>query len=655
MSPVAAFGTWDSPLQVADVAAQRVSRYSLASDGEALWWLEGRPEEAGRVVLVRTAPGGEPVAVSPPGTSIRSRVHEYGGGAWCLLAPGPDGPSFAYVEEHSQRVHLLGGGRLESVALTPEPPTGERWHHGGLVAGPSGTVLAVRERHHDGGVDRTVICLAPDGPAGPDVPQGASILCGGHDFYGTLAVSPDGTRLAWVTWDHPDMPWDATELWVGALEASGSGWSVRDARRVGADLLAGSSLDQPVWTDADTLYFVADAGGWWQPWRWSVGGEPARVSDLQAEFQGPAWAFGQHTVVALGEDRLACVWRSDGVDHLGTVAIGDGARQELAQPCVAVSSLCSHGEGLAWFGQTPTSPAGVWWSPLPGRGGKGGGVVQVAGAPSPVGPDDVSVAQPLSVASAHGRLVHANFYPPRRVDFEGPAGHAPPLVVHCHGGPTGSADAGFDPLVQMFTTRGYAVVTVNFAGSTGYGRAYRRALDGQWGVADVEDCIEVAQWLADHGAVDGHQMAIRGGSAGGLTALGALVRSDVFAAAVSWYGVTDLIGLAASTHDFESRYTDRLVGPLPEAAARYAERSPLNRVGDITGAVLLLQGEDDPVVPAEQTRSMAEALTARGVRCEVRYFAGESHGFRRAETLIACFQAELRFYEEVLLPDVTTG
>jgi len=278
--------------------------------------------------------------------------------------------------------------------------------------------------------------------------------------------------------------------------------------------------------------------------------------------------------------------------------------------------------------------------------------VQVSGPPPPLGPKDVSVAEPISVVSAGGRLLHANFYPPRRSGFEGPAGHAPPLIVHCHGGPTSSADAGFDPLVQMFTTRGYAVVTVNFAGSTGYGRAYRRALEGQWGVADIDDCVEVARWLAEHGAVDGKKMAIRGGSAGGLTALGALVRSDVFAAAVSWYGVTDLMGLVATTHDFESRYTDRLIGPLPETAARYEERSPLNRVSEITGAVLLLQGEDDPVVPAEQTRRMAEALSSRGVRCEVQYFAGESHGFRRAETLIACFQAELRFYDEVLLQDV---
>jgi dipeptidyl aminopeptidase/acylaminoacyl peptidase len=640
VSPVAAYGRWDSPLGVAAVAAQRVSRYSLASDGTALFWLEGRPEEAGRVVLVRSVLGGSPAVVSPPGTSIRSRVHEYGGGAWCLLGASA-GHRFAYVEERSQRVYLVTEGG-EPVALTPEAPAGERWHHGGLVAGPAGSVLVVRERLFDGGVERSVVLLEAGSPGRE------SALCAGRDFFASPVPSPDGAQLAWVAWDHPDMPWDATELWVGALRTDGAGWAVLDAVSVGAHRLAGSSVDQPVWLDAHTLAFVADAEGWWQPWRCRIGEDPVRLDDLDAEFQGPAWGLGQHTLVTLGHNQLACVWRRDGVDHVGTLAVG-GARTELEQPCVAATSLCAHETGVAWLGQTPAAPGGVWWIPLVPGGDGDPAAVQVSGRPSPLETDDVSVAVAVSVETAGGRPVHANFYPPRRFGWRGPDGAAPPLIVHCHGGPTASADAGFDPMVQMFTTRGYAVATVNFAGSTGYGRDYRRALDGQWGVADVDDCVEVARWLAEGGRVDGQRMAIRGGSAGGLTALGALVRSDVFAAAVSWYGVTDLLSLAATTHDFESRYTDRLVGPLPEAAARYEERSPLNQVGEITGAVLLLQGEDDPVVPADQTRRMAAALARRGVVCEAQYFAGESHGFRRAETLIACFEAELAFYERVLL------
>jgi dipeptidyl aminopeptidase/acylaminoacyl peptidase len=292
----------------------------------------------------------------------------------------------------------------------------------------------------------------------------------------------------------------------------------------------------------------------------------------------------------------------------------------------------------------------VWWCPLSADSrAERPSALPVSAATAPLDVDDVSVAEPVSVRSGSGRVVHAHFYRPRLSRWQGPDGSRPPLIVHCHGGPTASADAGFDPMVQMFTTRGYAVATVNFAGSTGYGRAYRQALDGQWGVADIDDCVDVARWLAESGWVDGDRMAIRGASAGGLTALGALVRSDAFGAAVSWYGVTDIAGLVATTHDFESRYVDRMIGPWPEAAALYEERSPLNQVARIQGAVLLLQGEDDPVVPADQTRRMADALRSRGVRCEARYFAGESHGFRRAETLIACFEAELGFYADVLL------
>ena len=639
MSPEAPCGTWGSPLAVAEVASQRVSRYALASDGTALYWLEGRPEEAGRVVLVRAVVGGEPSVISPAATSIRSRVHEYGGGAWCLLPGGDDRPSFAYVEERSQRVYAASGD-AEPIALTREPPSGERWHHGGLAADRSGHVLAIRERHRDAGVERSVIRLDPRAPGSE------ATLCAGRGFFGSLSPSPDGTRLAWVAWDHPNMPWDATELWVGEL-ADRADPALETPRRVGADLLDGSSVDQPVWLDAHTLAFVADAGGWWQPWRWRPGGAPERISERDAEFQGPAWGLGQHTIVALGPELLGCVWRSGGTDHIGTLGI-DGALAELTQPCVTASSLCAHDGGLAWLGQTPATPSGVWWSDVEPTGGDASSI-QVHGAPASLRASDVSVAEPIWVASLDGRDIHGHFYPPRLSGWRGPEAAAPPLVVHCHGGPTASSDAGFDPMVQMFTTRGSAVATVNFAGSTGYGRDYRRSLDGQWGVADIDDCVAVARWLVDTGRVDRQRLAIRGGSAGGLTALGALVRSDVFAAAVSWYGVTDLTALAATTHDFESRYMDRLIGPLPETASRYEERSPLNRVADITGAVLLLQGEDDPVVPADQTRRMAEALAARGIRCEARYFAGESHGFRRADTLIACFEAELAFYADVLL------
>ncbi len=630
MPPTSPYGTWPSPLSAADVAGARLSRSALASDGTSLWWLEARPQEGGRSVLVRLRPGSSPAVVSPEGTSVRSRVHEYGGGAWCLL-DAADG-AFAFVDDRTQRVFasVPGGPTVPLGAEGPEDPEKERWRHGGLVALGDRSVLAVRERLGEGPPARSIVRLAAEHPV-------ESTLCSGRDFYGSVAVSPDRRRLAWVLWDHPDMPWDATELWVGELGARG----VSGAVRVGLGVLDGASVDQPVWTGPDTLCFVADAAGWWQPWRME-GGRLERRCDLEAEFQGPAWTFGQHTLVDLGEGRLGCVWRRLGVDHVGVLE-PDARLVPLDQPCVAVSSLCETGGGLAWLGQRETTLPGLWWSRA------GGPAVEVAGGgrPGALASADVSVAEPLSVGTAEG-TVHAAFYPPVHIGWRGPEGAAPPLVVCCHGGPTSSATAGFDPVVQMLTTRGYAVATVDYAGSTGYGRRYRQALEGRWGEADVDDCVAVAGFLADAGRVDGEKMAIRGGSAGGLTALGALVRSDCFCAAVSWYGVSDLATLVSGTHDFESRYTERLVGPLPEAAAAYAERSPVRRADDIDGAVLLLQGEDDPVVPPGQTLSMAEALRSRGLQCRTLLFPGESHGFRRAETLLAAYQAELAFYAEIL-------
>ncbi len=563
--------------------------------------------------------------VSPEGTSIRSRVHEYGGGAWCLLADTTG--SFAFVEDRTQRV-MAGTKASGPAALGAEPPADEQWRHGGLIAGPDSSVLAVRERIAGGRSERSIVRLESGG--------NEQTLCIGRDFYGSMALAPGGRHLAWVLWDHPDMPWDATELWVGRLTERGLG----DVVRVGTSVLEGCSVDQPVWTSSESLCFVADAAGWWQPWRWRKGAAVERLCELEAEFQGPAWGLGQHTLVALEGGGLGCLWRRQGTDHLGILA--GHVLAGLAQPCVTASSLCAHRGSLAWLGQSATSPPGVWW-----WSGEAGAAPVVAGA-EPLDPDDVSLDEPL-VVDTGPRPVHAAFYAPRRSGWSGPAGEAPPLVVFCHGGPTASFSAGFDPVVQMLTTRGYAVATVDYTGSTGYGRRYREALQGRWGVDDVDDCVSVAAWLAETGRVDGTKMAIRGGSAGGLSALGALVRSDRFCGAVSWYGVSDLMGLVSETHDFESHYTERLVGPLPEAAEQYRERSPLYRVADISGSVLLLQGEDDPIVPPSQSQAMAEALAARGLRCDYRLFPGESHGFRRAETLVAAYTAELAFYEEILL------
>jgi dipeptidyl aminopeptidase/acylaminoacyl peptidase len=616
------------------VAAGRISRSFLRSDGQSLYWLENRPDAGERTVLVRAGGGEPPTTVSPDGVGIRSRVHEYGGGAYCLVPNAGAAARVAYVEEQSQRVMLAGDGA--PMALTGEPPRGERWHHGDLVATSDGRwILAVRERIEPAGaVTHSIVWIDAAGPAR------SGTLCGGRGFY--MAPRPDASlrTLAWVAWDHPDMSWYSSELWVGTLHATGAGLEVVSERLV--DGGPGVSVTQPLWMGERDLLYLSDRSGWWQPWRWA-GGEPERLCDEESDFADPDWQLGQTTLVPLGGDHLGCTWRRDGLGGVGVLSLASGRVDVVSQPCVAVAGLCAHDGGMAWLGATPVSSTGVWWI------GEDGDAELVEPAPPvSIAPQDVSAAEPLSFVAASGRTVRLLFYAPHLRDVEAPSGIRPPLVVFCHGGPTAAAGSGLDLFVQLLTTRGYAVAAVNYAGSSGEGRALRVALDGAWGEADVDDCLDAARWLAAQGRVAEDRMAIRGTSAGGLTALGALVRARVFAAAVTWYGVTDLLSLAAATHDFELHYLDRLVGPLPGARERYRERSPVNRVGDLHGAVLLLQGLDDVVVPPQQAESMVAALHARGVRCEYLAFAGEGHGFRRLDTLRAAYQAELAFYEEIL-------
>lgn len=675
---VAPYGRWPSPLTVADAAAGRRSRSALASDGEHLYWLEGRPWEGGRTVLVRSArdAGGAAEDVSPPGVSIRSRVHEYGGGAWCLVPGAGRHPDVAFVDQADQRIRLAPAGdrREGSVApprpLSAEPPEGAAWYHGDLRAAPGGRwVLAVREEHRAGAVSRAVVAYAV--PSGPDDgstggstegwPGGTgTVLLSGRDFYAAPRPDPAGRCLAWLCWDHPDMPWDAAELWVGSLDldpvpaagaptlvAGGTG----DAGGTGSIVGTGQvSAGQPLWCADGSLVFMADPDGWWVPHRWRGPGEPVtRLCREDAEFHGPDWSLGQATVAELPSGVLACRRRRDGVDAVVLVDPGSGDVAVLDQPCVSVPALCAHRGGVAWLGATPDAATAAWWWPGGPAEPRAGGAVGAAapyGPPEPalLPPEDVSVARPFSLRGRSGRDVHGLYFAPTLAGTEGPPGAAPPLVVQCHGGPTGSVDPGFDPVVQLLTTRGYAVAAVDYAGSTGYGRAYRDRLHGAWGVADVDDCVDAARHLAAEGLADPRRMAVRGSSAGGLTALGALARSDAFAAAVSWYGVTDLLALAAATHDFEAHYTDRLIGPLPAAADEYRRRSPVEQVDRMSGAVLVLQGLDDPVVPASQAEAMVAELRARGLDCRYLAFPGESHGFRRAETLRASLEAELDFY-----------
>ena len=639
-----------SPLAPGDVARAKVSLSELCSDGDSLYWLESRPAEGGRVVLVRAAADG-PGDHSPEGVSIRSRVHEYGGGAVCLV-PARSPGAFAYVDQADQRVWFCDGsagsgiaGQATARALTPEPPAGIVHNHGGLSATADGDwILAVKETHGRGGgrPRRSLVAFSTRG----DEPHETTLL-EGHDFFGSPRVDPAGGRLAVVVWDHPDMPWDASTLLVlplersegdAMLQAAGPPWPVAGG--------PGESVGQPAWCRDGTLRFVSDRRGWWQPYVHpgvpDAGSTAQALTDVAAEFHGPDWVLGQCTMAELADGTLVARQTASGRDSLVFLGLG-GQGDPLDQPCVSIAGLCTHGGGLALIGSTPDAPSNVWvWAP--GQAAR----AQRSTAGPVLARGDVALGEPFTLAGRSGRPVHGTLYRPASAATTAPEDRPPPLVTWCHGGPTASCQAGLDLTLQFFTTRGFAVACVDYAGSSGYGRSYRCALWGQWGVADAEDCLDAALHLAARGDVDAGRMAIRGGSAGGMTALNALAAGEGFGACVSWYGVTDLMGLVATTHDFEAHYTDRLIGPLPEAQALFVERSPVSRAASMAGSVLLLQGTEDAVVPPGQAESIREALVSAGTPCDLRFFEGEGHGFRRADTLTACLEAELAFYLEEL-------
>jgi acetyl esterase/lipase len=665
-----AFGWWPSPWPAAVVAAGKISRSGLQVDGSSFYWSESRPDDGGRQVVVRAEPGRPLAEASPTGVSVRSRVHEYGGGA----ATVSDGVLF-YVDLDDQQWYRSDvAGSSAPVALTVPPPDGSvrRYADGRLT--PTGRwLVSIEESIVDGATGHRLVAVSTAGP--PNVLP----LVEGRDFLTAPRPSPDGRWLGWVAWDHPSMPWDSSEVWVAGLDELTGVPQLRRPQRVAGG--NGVSVGQLHWCRDGSLLFVDDRRGWWTPYRvapdaLATGGPADPLVEREAEFHAPDWVVGQSTMAELADGSLVSRMRGDGRDlvvrlrpptapgsQAGSVPPGLWSLEVVDQPCVSITGLAAaSGSGrpggpnpgpdrVGVLGSTGTEAQGVFEIPL----ATDGPVQRLSAAPVvAVAADDVATVTPFTTPASAG-AVPGLFFAPVNRQVTVPDGSKPPLVVFCHGGPTSAAESGFDPVVQFFTSRGVAVAVVDYRGSSGYGRAYRRALDGLWGEADVDDCVAYAESLAVTGWVDGARMAIRGTSAGGLTALGALIRSRRFAGAAAWYGVTDLEALVADTHDFESRYVDSLVGPWPAAAARYRSRSPIHHADRVSGQVLLLQGADDPVVPAEQSEGFAEQLRRHQVPCRLVVFPGESHGFRQAGTIEACLTAEIDFYRSLFggaaLPD----
>ncbi|WP_433802631.1 S9 family peptidase [Actinomycetospora sp. CA-084318] len=595
---------------------------AVLPDGDGVVWGEGRASDGGRVQLVRRAADGTVRDLLPEGSNARTAVHEYGGGAWWVH----DGVVFA-VDWSDQRLRRIADD--EVTVLTPEPaaPRGDRYADGDVAA--DGTwLVCVREHHPTAGAPATevvneVVRLSAVAPSEPEV------LVSGPDFVAAPRLSRDGGQLAWLSWDHPSMPWDDVVLTVRSLSS-------------GADTVvaggAGESVSEPAWHDDGSLTFISDRTGWWNLYRWSsrAGVEP--LVELEAEIGEPGWALGGSRYAVLDEGSVVFARSSDGFDAL-VVRSPSGELTELDTGFTAVRSVRADGDGVVCIAGSPTAEPGVHRVSL-------AGAVTTLRPPRDLGldPTTISVPEPLTFASVapdgSARDAHALYYPP-----SGSVSGPPPLLVVIHGGPTGAASPVLAVGLQYWTSHGFGVVDVNYGGSTGYGRAYREQLKGAWGLVDVADCLAAARALASSGRVDPARLAIRGGSAGGFTVLAALARPDTpFAAGADHFGVADLEALARDTHKFESRYLDGLVGPYPEARDVYVERSPLTHVAEFSTPLIVLQGEEDAIVPPNQSEMIVSALRSRGVPVAYLLFPGEQHGFRAAENIRRALDAELAFY-----------
>ena len=619
------YGSWPSPIRIDDLLGDTVHLGAPWIDGDEIYWLEGRPAEGGRTVLVQRAADGTVADLLPPPFSVRSRVHEYGGGSYTVV-----GGTVVFSNLSDGRLYRLDPGAAEPVPITPEGDY--RYADIRFDAGRR-RFLAVREDHTGEGQPVASIVEVPlDGERAPRV------LVDGPDFLAAPRISPDGSTLAWIEWDHPDMPWDSTRLRIAPIREDGFP-GVAELTAGGPD----ESIAQPEWSPDGVLHLVSDRSGWWNIYRLVDGPRLEPLAPLEAEFADPAWVFDRSSYGFLPDGSIVAVGRARGRDRIFHIAPGRLAG-EVESPFTELERLRVGPRGIVAIAGTPTEASMV--VAIDSATLAPAGVLRRSSSLA-IDPSWTSVAEAITFPSAGGRIAHALFYRPTNPDVVAPDGELPPLVVWSHGGPTSNAENALDLEVQLLTSRGIAVVDVDYGGSSGYGREFRRGLEGAWGVVDVDDCVAAAQYLADRGEVDPERLAIEGGSAGGFTTFAALAFRDVFAAGISQFGIGDLETLARETHKFESRYMDRLVGPYPAAAALYRERSPVHHLDEISCPVLVLQGLEDQVVPPSQAEAVVAALAANGVPHAYLAFEGEGHGFRGEAAIRRTLEARLSFLGSV--------
>jgi dipeptidyl aminopeptidase/acylaminoacyl peptidase len=626
------YGSWRSPITTDLVISNSIRIEEIICDGEDIYWLEVRPNQSGRQVIVRYTPDGNITDITPLDFNVRSRVHEYGGGAYQVFNGVVYFCNFA-----DQRLYR----QLPEKAPQALTPAGNYRYADFTLDHQHQRLICIREEHGDTGtgVINSLVAISLDGESS------FYVLVSGNDFYSNPRLSPDGNQFAWLTWNHPNMPWDGCELWVGLLD--GSGKITRARLIVGGQ---NESIFQPEWSPDGGLYFISDRSGWWNPYRWKDE-QIASLCDMQAEFGLPQWVLGLSTYGFSGQDRVLCTYTQAGRNYLASLNTSSGALTKIPSPYVEFSSLCVRPGNSFFVGGSTDRPTELVCLDLESGTQK---VLRKTGTIS-IDKGCISTPQEIEYASQNTLSAYGNFYPPVNINHTPLPGETPPLIVMLHGGPTAAASLALNMKIQFWTSRGFAILDVNYSGSTGYGRAYRQRLNSNWGVIDVEDCIQGARYLASQGLVDHKRMSITGGSAGGYTALCALTFHNTFTAGVSRYGIGSLETLAADTHKFESHYLDHLIGPFPAARELYKQRSPIHFIEQINAPILLLQGTEDKVVPPIQSERMYRALNAKGLPVACVTFAGEQHGFRKAESIKRALEVEYYFYSRIFhfsLPEI---
>jgi dipeptidyl aminopeptidase/acylaminoacyl peptidase len=623
---IASYGSWSSPITSDFVAAETIGITDLRVASGAVYWIEARPMEAGRNVLVRRGADGMIEDVTPPPYNVRTRVHEYGGAAYVIA-----GNSVIFSNFADQLLYRLdpGGAPRRFSART-----GARYADGRFDPAHNRLVL-VREEHAAAGVEpvNTIVSLPIDDPAKE------TILVSGADFYAAPRPNPDGTQLAWIAWDHPEMPWTASALYLATIASDGT---LAETRIVAGG--AGISIMQPEWSPDGILHFASDETGWWNLYRLDHSGV-SPVLAMAAEFSAPLWNLGLSLYAFAARGEIACAFNENGIWSLGVIA-RDGGLRRLATPFQDCSFINVLGHEIVCRAGSTQSPAAVV---IIDAASGTASVVRSSAKLSPALAPYLSRPELIVFPSGAGATTYGFYYPPTNPDYAAPDGEKAPLLVKSHGGPTSATSTTLDLRIQYWTSRGIGVLDVNYGGSSGYGRAYRDRLDGRWGVVDVEDCINGAHHLLATARADPERLMISGGSAGGFTTLAALAFHKFFHAGASYYGIADLEALVRETHKFESRYLERLVGPYPQSKQTYVERSPINAVDGFSAPVIFFQGEEDKVVPPNQAEMMVSALKRKRLPFSYLLFAGEQHGFRKSATIKRALDAELYFYATVVL------